>query len=66
MLTHLLVARYSYPAALVSFLPVTSIALLGLNLHKEYKKNPERISALLQYMASCGSSVGGVGGLSKV
>jgi len=31
-----------------------SVALLGLNLHKEYKKNPERISQLVVYMASCG------------
>lgn len=30
------------------------IALLGLNLHKEYKKNPERISQLITYMLSCG------------
>lgn len=30
------------------------VALLGLNLHKEYKKNPERISSLLSYMLSCG------------
>jgi drug/metabolite transporter (DMT)-like permease len=40
------------------------IALLGLNLHKEYKKNPERITALVTYMATCGfrgnsSTVGG-------
>lgn len=31
-----------------------SVALLGLNLHKEYKKNPERIAQLIVYMASCG------------
>lgn len=30
------------------------VALLGLNLHKEYKKNPEKISALITYMVSCG------------
>jgi drug/metabolite transporter (DMT)-like permease len=30
------------------------VALLGLNLHKEYKKNPDRISQLLTYMLSCG------------
>lgn len=31
-----------------------SIALLGLNLHKEYKKNPERIGQLIYYIATCG------------
>eukprot|EP01031_Cornospumella_fuschlensis_P035231 gene35231-42679_t len=30
------------------------VALLGLNLHKEYKKNPERIGQLLSYVVSCG------------
>lgn len=30
------------------------LALLGLNLHKEYKKNPERIGQLVTYMATCG------------
>jgi drug/metabolite transporter (DMT)-like permease len=32
------------------------VALLGLNLHKEFKKNPDRIAALLRYMISCGTS----------
>lgn len=31
-----------------------SLALLGLNLHKEYKKNPERIGNLITYVLSCG------------
>lgn len=30
------------------------VALLGLNLHKEYKKNPDRIGQLLSYVVSCG------------
>lgn len=30
------------------------LALLGLNLHKEYKKNPERIGQLLGYLLTCG------------
>ncbi len=30
------------------------VALLGLNLHKEYKKSPERIGQLVTYMLSCG------------
>jgi len=30
------------------------LALLGLNLHKEYKKNPDRIAQLITYMFSCG------------
>ena len=33
-----------------------AVALLGLNLHKEYKKNPERIAQLINYMLSCGLS----------
>ena len=35
------------------------LALLGLNLHKEYKTNPERISQLITYMLSCGMSARG-------
>lgn len=31
-----------------------SVALLGLNLHKEYKKNPDRIAQLMTYVLSCG------------
>ena len=30
------------------------VALLGLNLHKEYKKSPEKISNLIGYLMSCG------------
>ena len=30
------------------------VALLGLNLHKEYKKSPERVSQLLMFTTSCG------------
>lgn len=29
------------------------VALLGLNLHKEYKKNPERIGNLISYLLCC-------------
>jgi drug/metabolite transporter (DMT)-like permease len=32
-----------------------AVALLGLNLHKEYKKNPEKISSLLIYLLTCGT-----------
>jgi drug/metabolite transporter (DMT)-like permease len=38
-----------------------AVALLGLNLHKEYKKNPEKISNLLRYLISCGYVEGGSG-----
>eukprot|EP01038_Epipyxis_sp_PR26KG_P008113 gene8113-10988_t len=31
------------------------VALLGLNLHKEYKKNPDRIAQLVTYIISCGN-----------
>mmetsp|Transcript_28554 Transcript_28554/g.39300 ORF Transcript_28554/g.39300 Transcript_28554/m.39300 type:complete len:319 (-) Transcript_28554:115-1071(-) len=34
------------------------VALLGLNLHKEYKKNPDRIAQLISYMLSCGMASG--------
>lgn len=34
------------------------VALLGLNLHKEYKKNPDRIAQLISYMLSCGMTSG--------
>ncbi|KAJ1422745.1 triose-phosphate transporter family-domain-containing protein [Ochromonadaceae sp. CCMP2298] len=30
------------------------LALLGLNLHKQYKKNPDRIAQLLGYILTCG------------
>jgi drug/metabolite transporter (DMT)-like permease len=43
--------------------PVTSlqyvgyaIALIGLNMHKEYKKNPEKMSAYLTSLATCDKS----------
>lgn len=32
------------------------VALLGLNAHKEFKKNPERIGQLITYMVTCGFS----------
>jgi drug/metabolite transporter (DMT)-like permease len=41
------------------------IALLGLNLHKEYKKNPERIGQLVTYMLSCGMSGGSAAAIVK-
>ena len=31
-----------------------SVALIGLNLHKEYKKNPERIGQVINYILTCG------------
>jgi len=33
------------------------VALLGLNLHKEYKKNPEKIAQLITYLCACGMMV---------
>ena len=35
-----------------------SVALLGLNMHKEYKKNPERIGQMMTYVLSCGALSG--------
>ena len=32
------------------------IALVGLNLHKEYKKNPDKVSQSLTSYATCGAS----------
>ena len=34
-----------------------SVALVGLNLHKQYKKNPERIGLLVTAIATCGESI---------
>ena len=34
-----------------------AIALTGLNLHKQYKKNPERIGALMTAIFTCGESI---------
>jgi drug/metabolite transporter (DMT)-like permease len=35
-----------------------AVALMGLNLHKEFKKNPERIGGLVTYICTCGMSAG--------
>lgn len=35
------------------------VALLGLNLHKEYKKAPEKIASVLHYIATFGKSASG-------
>jgi len=43
-----------------------SVALLGLNMHKEYKKNPERIGQLISYLLTCGASAKSSSGDSKV
>lgn len=32
------------------------VALLGLNMHKEYKKSPERVAQLISYVLSCGTA----------
>eukprot|EP01034_Spumella_vulgaris_P031327 gene31327-38704_t len=32
------------------------VALLGLNMHKEYKKSPERVEKLIEYVLSCGTT----------
>jgi drug/metabolite transporter (DMT)-like permease len=37
-----------------------AVALFGLNLHKEYKKNPDRISGLISYFLTCGYSADAV------
>ena len=29
------------------------IALFGLNMHKEFKKNPERVTHLISYIVTC-------------
>ena len=36
-----------------------SVALLGLNLHKEYKKSPEKITSVIQYIVTLGRSASG-------
>ena len=36
-----------------------SVALVGLNLHKEYKKSPEKITNMIAYVLTFGRSAGG-------
>eukprot|EP01041_Mallomonas_annulata_P003410 gene3410-6771_t len=57
MLVVLSVSVFGSPVTLLQYAGY-GIALLGLNLHKEFKKNPETISALFTYMATCGTGTG--------
>lgn len=60
LLVMLSVTVFGSPVTLLQYVGY-SVALLGLNLHKEYKKNPEKITQLLTYMASCGTMVSSKG-----
>lgn len=53
LLVGLSVLVFGSPVTMLQYLGY-AVALLGLNLHKEYKKSPERVQALLTYMATCG------------
>jgi hypothetical protein len=53
MLVALSVAVFGSPVTPLQYAGY-SVALLGLNLHKEYKKNPDRVTQLLGYLISCG------------
>ena len=46
---------FGSPVTLLQYIGY-GVALFGLNLHKEYKKSPDKIAALLTYMATCGSN----------
>ena len=53
LLVVLSVYIFQSPVTLLQYLGY-SVALLGLNLHKEYKQNPERMVQAFTYIASCG------------
>jgi hypothetical protein len=55
MLVFLSVYLFESPVTLLQYAGY-GVALLGLNLHKEYKKNPERMGQILTYMATCGKA----------
>ena len=56
LLVTLSVHLFQSPVTLLQYVGY-GVALFGLNLHKEYKKNPERMSNLLTWIATCGKSV---------
>ena len=55
LLVVLSVYIFESPVTLLQYVGY-SIALLGLNLHKEYKKNPERMGQIFTRIATCGKS----------
>ena len=55
LLVALSVFVFGSPVTLLQYIGY-GVALFGLNLHKEYKKSPDKIAALLTYMATCGTS----------
>ena len=55
LLVVLSVLIFTSPVTLIQYAGY-GVALLGLNLHKEYKKNPDRITALFTFFATCGRS----------
>lgn len=56
LLVALSVTVFGSPVTLLQYVGY-GIALIGLNLHKEYKKSPDKIAAMLTYMITCGTSV---------
>ena len=55
LLVGLSVSVFGSPVTLLQYAGY-AVALVGLNIHKEYKKSPEKITTLLTYMATCGTS----------
>lgn len=55
MLVFLSVYIFQSPVTLLQYVGY-GVALLGLNLHKEYKKNPERMGQILTYIVTFGKS----------
>jgi drug/metabolite transporter (DMT)-like permease len=56
LLVVLSVAIFGTPVTQLQYIGY-GIALVGLNMHKQYKKNPDNISALLTAIATCGESI---------
>lgn len=54
MLVCLSIVVFGSPVTLLQYLGYF-IALVGLNLHKQYKKSPQKVSEHLTYLATCGS-----------
>lgn len=64
LLVFLSIVIFGSPVTLLQYIGY-SIALLGLNLHKEYKKNPDRIGQLIVYILTLGFYSGSASSSSK-
>lgn len=55
LLVFLSITVFGSPVTLLQYVGY-GVALLGLNMHKEYKKSPERVGQLVSYVTSCGTA----------